>query len=748
MTDTAEPDVVDAFGEDAGGMADALDQQPPGQFGRRMSMETLPSEFVSHVVAGTSSGARQSRPSIVSQSDVSLKSAWIERRLKARESEFTRNDEVTVCAATFNVNGRKPYDDDGEELSMASWLADELPVESPDVYAIGFQELDLSKEAFLLNNSSHEAIWTSPIETALAARGTYAKLLSKQLVGILLMIYIKTDLLPHVEGLVSASEGTGILGMMGNKGGVSIRFKLYNSTFCFVCSHLAAHNKNVKRRNKDWDDIMNNTVLALPSGRELSILDHDNVIFVGDLNYRIPDLSLFAVLDCLKVGSLESLLKIEQLAVERLAGNVFIGFDEAPITFWPTYKFDPGTDEYEMKKLRTPSWTDRVLYRGANIANLEYTSRPGIQLSDHKPVRCVLNVGVSVVDTAKYTEILQIVHRELDTMENLSMPDAKVSTNNVDLGTLRYGQVCTVPITLTNIGKVMTQFRFVPKPDDDLAMPPWLVVSPAAGILAPGESAELVFHAKVDYRTVGPLNRGEMHVDDIVVLHLENGKDIFVSIMGKWESSFMGTSLDELVDRGPGVEHDRVPRQLWAMIDHLNTFGLGDPNLFLDTGGSTEEVVRHLDEGQQIPPDCDVFEVATVLIEFLKALPESVIPSSYVKDCVEHATSLAASRRILFEVEPVRQQTFLYIIAFLRHTVVHSGTDSMDAEAERHRDELRERLALVFGKLLLRSPTVTGSDGGDDRPLTKADLVIAKRQALFIDNFLSNDDTATEDTKL
>ena len=80
------------------------------------------------------------------------------------------------------------------------------------------------------------------------------------------MIYIKTDLLPHVEGLLSASEGTGILGMMGNKGGVSIRFKLYNSTFCFVCSHLAAHNKNVKRRNKDWDDIMNNTVLALPSG--------------------------------------------------------------------------------------------------------------------------------------------------------------------------------------------------------------------------------------------------------------------------------------------------------------------------------------------------------------------------------------------------------------------------------------------------------------------------------------------------
>jgi hypothetical protein len=83
----------------------------------------------------------------------------------------------------------------------------------------------------------------------------------------LLILYVKTDLIPHVTDVVSSSEGTGILGKMGNKGGVSIRLKLHNSTFCFVCSHLAAHNKNVKRRNKDWDDIMKNTVLALPNGQ-------------------------------------------------------------------------------------------------------------------------------------------------------------------------------------------------------------------------------------------------------------------------------------------------------------------------------------------------------------------------------------------------------------------------------------------------------------------------------------------------
>lgn len=100
------------------------------------------------------------------------------------------------------------------------------------------------------------------------------------------MLYVKRDLVEHITDVASASEGTGILGVMGNKGGVSIRFKLHASTFCFVCSHLAAHNKNVKRRNADWAGVMTNTILTLPNGRECLINDHDVVVFVGDLNCK------------------------------------------------------------------------------------------------------------------------------------------------------------------------------------------------------------------------------------------------------------------------------------------------------------------------------------------------------------------------------------------------------------------------------------------------------------------------------
>jgi hypothetical protein len=46
---------------------------------------------------------------------------------------------------------------------------------------------------------------------------------------------------------------------------------------------------------------------------------------------------------------------------------VFAEFEEGKINFPPTYKFKVGGQEYDAEKVRTPSWCDRILWRGEAI---------------------------------------------------------------------------------------------------------------------------------------------------------------------------------------------------------------------------------------------------------------------------------------------------------------------------------------------------------------------------------------------
>ena len=77
------------------------------------------------------------------------------------------------------------------------------------------------------------------------------------------------------------------------------------------------------------------------------------------------------------------------------------GFTEGLLTFNPTYKYDPRSDEYDTsEKHRSPAWCDRVLWRSrvpTRIRQLHY-QRYEVDVSDHRPISAAFEITVKTFD--------------------------------------------------------------------------------------------------------------------------------------------------------------------------------------------------------------------------------------------------------------------------------------------------------------------------------------------------------------
>ncbi|KAG8828272.1 hypothetical protein FRC19_008388 [Serendipita sp. 401] len=183
---------------------------------------------------------------------------WVRKQIQARKGEFSTSHKIRIRVGTFNVNGQLP------NHSIASWIRGGLSteatgtrrniLESPDILIFGFQELDLSAGALLYSTSTLlEEQWSTSILKCLEGHpASYIKFASRQLVGMLILGFVRKAQRPYISEISTTSLGIGIMGLMGNKGAVGLRFRFRSSVITCVCSHLAANDGMAEKRNYDY----------------------------------------------------------------------------------------------------------------------------------------------------------------------------------------------------------------------------------------------------------------------------------------------------------------------------------------------------------------------------------------------------------------------------------------------------------------------------------------------------------------
>ncbi|XP_052169130.1 type I inositol polyphosphate 5-phosphatase 4-like [Oryza glaberrima] len=244
-----------------------------------------------------------------------------------------------------------------------------------------------------------------------AAHSRYCLVASKQMVGLFLMVWARREIKSDIRNLKVSCVGRGLMGYLGNKGSISVSMLLHQTSFCFVCSHLTSGQKDgdEHRRNSDVMEILRKTRFPMVYGQyersPETILEHDRIIWLGDLNYRIA-LSYRSVKALVEMRNWKALLEKDQLRSEQRGGRVFPGWNEGRIYFPPTYKYSNNSDRYagddmnQKEKRRTPAWCDRILWYGRGLSQLSYV-RGESRFSDHRPVYSMFSAEVESINHSR-----------------------------------------------------------------------------------------------------------------------------------------------------------------------------------------------------------------------------------------------------------------------------------------------------------------------------------------------------------
>lgn len=371
----------------------------------------------------------------------------------------------------------------------------------------------------------------------------------------------------------------------------------------------------------------------------------------------------------LEDSNYEQLLLFDQLRIQRLdVKAVFIGFDEGKINHMPTYKYDTGTDNWDSsEKNRPPAWTDRILWKGGPTKQLSYRSHPKLKISDHKPVSGLFEASIKVVNQTKYRKIYEDVMKKLDKLENEFLPQVAVDKTEVIFNPLSFRQPLIEYLTIANTGQVPVRYQFKEKPGHTTFCKEWLTINPFTETISPGDTLEVELKITVDKATAPSLNAKFDSITDILVLHLEHGRDLFITITGTYLPSCYGSSIESLCRTKKPVRKMEakvyqetlkldskaekcwdVPKEIWLLTDHLFKYGMTQEDLFQQSGLHTEFLAIRdaLDIGWPEKVSESTHSIAEALLLLIEAFSEPVIPYTMYQRALDCSSSFTECKKV------------------------------------------------------------------------------------------------------
>ena len=743
-----------------------------------------------------------------------IKSIWIDDQLLARRDEFTAKKEHKIFCGTYNVNGKKLSSDSSSsshnnsnlegthnnniDISDVKALSAWLEHNNADIVVVGLQEMvDLNavNVAMDTKSASRAQYWNQVLDKALnenipssESSQKFDFVASKFLVGLFIIVFARHNLIKNmnITDVRTSSLGVGMMGVLGNKGGVCVRLNLYESSFCFICAHLAAHRENVSGRNADIGNIINKTVfnsdpnnsdtinsdglceerthspIYRQMSEDLSVFDHGNIFFLGDLNFRIEEsLSIDEVFTLINQGKLQKLSIHDQLNIEReQRNNELDSFIENDITFKPTYKYQPGTNHYDTrpeKKVRVPAWCDRILFKendhyekGSYITQLTYNSVDTPLISDHKPVSAIFLCDVRCMVPDKAKQVFDHVMNSISSSPgqiDAAIPRVEISPNKLIFEEpLRYYERISRTIKLTNTGSCFAVWRFLENMNMEgpSIAKSFVTISPTFGLVLPGQSIELELEVCINKTFSILLQEGDDILDDVLRLHIENGMDYFIHVKAEQKPTCFGMNLSKLVCckepisqsitmpnfHNMRVQRLSIPKELWELVNyfHVHPDTIKQPSSFIhnkndmhDMNSETKQelykIMDALDDGRPLDAlRTDLISHSMfLLVDSFDILPLDRF--SNLKD-VENLTNDDIAERLYSNLQGPAYNCCVILLAFLKQAYASRNHNMIT------KNNLRDYLMCLIGRYSVSEGRRVDPDQEDVKELMLVEIAL------------------------